>query len=134
VDQLQTLSTLGGRWVSAVTSVHKKLRSGSLILDDPILVLSTEADEVLSQHSIDSLSDNLMPVFSRDVVTKQIGSSPDALSCHDVLAAPSPVRVDEAMLKIERWLAIHFPNKSTLYRTWLQVKEMEDVEVNSPWG
>ena len=43
------------------------------------------------------------------MVHKKIGTDVIEASAHDVLAAPSTIRVDEAMRHIENWLATHFP-------------------------
>ena len=49
------------------------------------------------------------PIWADGVVERQIGSSEDHPSAHDVLAAPSMLRVDEALKHVERWLKTHFP-------------------------
>ena len=49
------------------------------------------------------------PIWAGGVVERRVGTSPEAPSAHDVLAAPSAQRVDEAMNHIERWLSCHFP-------------------------
>ena len=51
----------------------------------------------------------MRPIWSPDVVERRIGSSSKEPSAHDVLAAPSAVRVDEALRHIERWLGTHYP-------------------------
>ncbi len=49
------------------------------------------------------------PIWADGVVERQIGTSEDHPSAHDVLAAPSMLRVDEALKHVERWLKTHFP-------------------------
>ena len=49
------------------------------------------------------------PIWADGVVERQIGSSEEHPSAHDVLAAPSMLRVDEAVKHVERWLKTHFP-------------------------
>ena len=49
------------------------------------------------------------PIWEGGVVERRIGTSTEHPSAHDVLAAPSMLRVDEALKHIERWLKTHFP-------------------------
>lgn len=109
-------------WAAAVTNVQDQLVEGKLRLRKPTLVLSTSADEVLSQEHISSRTSYLCadpneerlpiekPIWEKGVVERRIGTSLEHPSAHDVLAAPSSSRVDEAMCHIERWLASHFPS------------------------
>ena len=110
-------------WVAAVTNIQDQLVQGRLRLPPfkPALVLSTSADEVLSQEHIISRTPLLCadpeenkwpiekPIWETGVVERRIGTSADSQSAHDVLAAPSSSRVDEAMGHLERWLTTHFP-------------------------
>ena len=104
-------------WCKTVTEVQNKLKDGKLVLGKPALVLSTEADEVLSHQDIDDFSQNLGPPLGATaaqravapIVRRRIGTDALESSAHDVLAAPSAVRVDEAMRHVENWLATHFP-------------------------
>ena len=134
LKSLNNLTVTAG-WCSAVNDVQKKLISGKLVLDKPALVLSTSADEVLAQSDVDTLSGHLgasdtaassdqseksaaphdgddtpltAPLWSREVALRQIGSTPTEPSAHDVLAAPSAARVNEALLCIERWLSVQY--------------------------
>ena len=120
---LKVLTATAG-WCKAVTEVQKMLARGELTLRRPTLVLSTHADEVLARDSIDTLSDMLTegpqgrglsndgherPIWSPELVEREIGTSAAEPSAHDVLAAPSKVRVEEAMQHVLRWLSAHFP-------------------------
>jgi pimeloyl-ACP methyl ester carboxylesterase len=111
-------------WVAAVTNVQDQLVAGKLRLPPykPSLVLSTSADEVLLQEDISSRAAFLCadskeerrpvekPIWETGVVERRIGTSATSASAHDVFAAPSSTRVDEAMCHVERWLATHFPS------------------------
>ena len=54
------------------------------------------------------------PIWSPDLVEREVGTSPDEPSAHDVLAAPSQARVAEAMQHMLKWLASHFPRVATV--------------------
>lgn len=110
-------------WAAAVTNVQEQLVQGKLRLPPykPTLVLSTSADEVLSQEHISSRTpllcaetdESIQPIdkaiWETGVIERRIGTSKDHSSAHDVFAAPSSSRVDEACNHLERWLACHFP-------------------------
>ena len=150
LKSLKDLTVTSG-WCSAVDDVQRKLKSGKLVLDKPALVLSTAADEVLSQSDVDTLSDHLgsnvsaadgrkssdEPMWSREVITREIGSTSSEPSAHDVLAAPSAARVDEAMRCIERWLAVQYPSSSSLF-TNLKEMHLDENEAKkvptTPWS
>lgn len=51
----------------------------------------------------------LSPIRSSHLVERSIGSDAKHKSAHDVLAAPSPERVDEAMGHIGAWMSAQFP-------------------------
>jgi len=84
----------------------------------------TEADEVLCSGTIDALSDLLhesnMDGKGNDISNKSaasnfaerlVGSSEGDKSAHDVLAAPSVDRVDEAMGHVVTWLHTHYDDR-----------------------
>jgi len=81
-------------------------------------VLTTHADTVLDAADVHRAGKALSkdgshggrraPLWSADLVTREIGTDSTHRSAHDVLAAPSQVRVDEAMRHIEEWLAVQF--------------------------
>ena len=106
-------------WCKAVTIAQSMLKAGDMVLGKPALVLSASADEVLDVHDIDRLSDYLVEgrKDGKDnsvedgeamLVERTIESTFTELSGHDVLAADSPVKVDEAMGVIETWLGSRF--------------------------
>jgi 1-acyl-sn-glycerol-3-phosphate acyltransferase len=109
-------------WLAAVTDVQKNLVQGKLRLppNKPTLVLSTSADEVLSQEHIQQRipflsadpNEEKQPIdkaiWENGVVERRIGTDDKNQSAHDVLAA-SPSRVAEAMNHIDRWLGVNFP-------------------------
>ena len=71
--------------------------------------MSTPADEVLVNDDIEQLSQHLLWEENPDLFQyKQVGSSEAEPSAHDLLAAPSAIRVDEAMRHIEQFLNRHF--------------------------
>ncbi|GMH81744.1 hypothetical protein TL16_g09028 [Triparma laevis f. inornata] len=110
----KNLATTVG-WCKAVTLAQEELKSGNMVLDQPCLVLSSTSDEVLDAGDIDRLSDFLV-VGRQDgkdksledtgamLVERVIESTVREKSGHDVLAADSAVKVDEAMTAIEKWL------------------------------
>jgi len=82
------------------------------------LVLSASADEVLDASDIDKMSDYLISdrqdgkgneVGGDDMLVERvIESTVTELSGHDVLAADSAVKVNEAMEVIETWLGSRY--------------------------
>ena len=114
-----SLSVSAG-WCQEVTKAQTMLKNGEMVLNKPILVLSTTADEILSHSEIDDLSDLLHkskkdgknnPISKSSksrFVERVIGSTATDRSAHDVLAAPSAARVDEAMDIIENWLHVNY--------------------------
>ena len=54
------------------------------------------------------LSTKERPLWSSDVVEREIGTSSTHPSGHDVLAAPSARRVDEALSHMLGWLDAHY--------------------------
>ena len=54
------------------------------------------------------LSTKERPLWSSDVVEREIGTSNENPSGHDVLAAPSARRVDEALQHMLGWLDAHY--------------------------
>ncbi len=103
-------------WAQAVTTGHSRLRNGELTLDKPILVLYTDADTVLSSVGVNEAADFLSPkkidgldapLETKGLVERLISSSEWDPSAHDVLAAPSMRRVDQAMGLALRWLRAH---------------------------
>ena len=103
-------------WAAAVGRAQARLRAGELAVAGtrPTLCLYTDADEVLGAEEIDSLSDLLVPggadgkaqpIEATGLVERRIESSEWDPSSHDVLAAPSPRRVKEALGYIQDWLA-----------------------------
>ena len=130
-------------WIAAVSRVQNALVEGRLRLPShkPALVMSTAADEVLDQERISNRTAFLSstrnsteqsggdtnrgvaaedhsplakPIWAGSVVERRIGTSEEHPSAHDVLAAPSMVRVDEALKHMERWLKTHFPHDDDL--------------------
>lgn len=104
--------TVTAGWTGAVAHVQSMLEDGQLHLTMPLLVLYTEADGVLASEDIDRLSDNLTaaqrdgkdaPYSARQLVERVVETSQWDPSCHDVLAAPSRRRVEEAMGYILDW-------------------------------
>ena len=106
-------------WCKAVTIAQSMLKSGDMVLGKPALVLSARADEVLDAGDIDRMSDYLVAGMKdgkgNDIddgdamlVERMIESTVTELSGHDVLAADSAVKVDEAMGVIETWLGSRF--------------------------
>jgi len=81
-------------------------------------VLSASADEVLDASDIDKMSDYLISdrqdgkgneVGGDDMLVERvIESTVTELSGHDVLAADSAVKVNEAMEVIETWLGSRY--------------------------
>eukprot|EP00040_Diaphanoeca_grandis_P007419 m.286712 g.286712 ORF g.286712 m.286712 type:complete len:130 (+) comp186352_c0_seq1:1-390(+) len=109
--------TITAGWCNAVTEVQTMLKKGELVLQKPTLVLTTNADVVLNQGDIETLTNQLsstgedasmMPLWSPNLVERTIVSTATEKSAHDVLAAPSQVKVREAMKNIEAWLASQF--------------------------
>ena len=99
-------------WTSAVSKIQHQLVQGKLRIakDKPALVLSTSADEVLNQESVIDKSKYLRAAENvHNITERRIGTSDVEESAHDVLAAPSALRVDEAMCHIESFLDLHFP-------------------------
>jgi hypothetical protein len=101
-------------WAQAVTTAHTRLLKGELAVDKPILVLYTDADLVLSSKSVNQAADNLSPkridgldapLETKGLVERLISSSEWDPSSHDVLAAPSMRRVDQAMEFVLQWLS-----------------------------
>ena len=82
------------------------------------MVLSASADEVLDASDIDKMSDYLISdrqdgkgneVGGDDMLVERvIESTVTELSGHDVLAADSAVKVNEAMEVIETWLGSRY--------------------------
>ena len=100
------LATTAG-WCKEVTEVQGMLSDGKLKLGRPVLVLSTKGDEVLNFDDINELSGMLCE--EEHLVEREIGTGGlEGDSCHDVLAANSVVRVDEAMGEIESFLKARF--------------------------
>ena len=103
----QDLTVTAG-WASAVTNVQRMIQSKDVVLKKPALLLYTDADEVLSSEDIDRISDYLtpdgkvdgrfVPMDSNGIVERKVETSELEPSSHDVLAAPSKRRVDEAAL------------------------------------
>eukprot|EP01134_Creolimax_fragrantissima_P004904 CFRG4904T1 len=113
---LQTLTITAG-WASALLNVQEMLQKGELVLQN-VLVLYTPADKELNHVKIDKMVDYLssgrtdgknMP-SNEDLVERVIETSEWDPSCHDVLAAPSMKRVNEAMYYIEEWILAHTNN------------------------
>lgn len=81
-------------------------------------MLTTHADTILDAADVHRAGKTLSkdgshggrksPMWSGDLVAREIGSDNIHRSAHDVLAAPSQVRVNEAMKHIEEWLAVQF--------------------------
>jgi len=106
-------------WCKAVAIAQGELTGGRMVLGKPVLVLSSTADEVLDHSDIDELSDFLVP-DKKDgkgnaladggamLVERVIESTVTERSGHDVLAAESALKVDEAMSSIESWLGGRF--------------------------
>ena len=108
LKSLKDLHVTAG-WMNAVKSVQTQLYDGRLVLKKPSLVMSTPADEVLVNDDIEQLSQHLLWEENPDLFQyKQVGSSEAEPSAHDLLAAPSAIRVDEAMRHIEQFLNRHF--------------------------
>jgi len=108
----KTLATSVG-WCKAVTKAQQRLKSGKMVLGKPTLVLSTPADTVLDFDKIDKYNDFLLKERKDGKYNKVDG--PDLLverqiegSSHDVLAADSAQKVDEAMNHIETFLVAKF--------------------------
>ena len=94
---------------TAVKTVQNQLYDGGLVLKKPTLVMSTPADEVLVNDEIEQLSQHLVWKENPALLQyKQIGTSDAEPSAHDLLAAPSAIRVDEAMKHIEEFFNRHF--------------------------
>jgi hypothetical protein len=95
------------------------LKNGKLTIadDKPVLVMYTAADEVLKGTDIDKYSDYLTSerkdgagraMDKGGLVEREIGTDDQDQSAHDVLAAPSVLRVDEAWDHMESWMTSHF--------------------------
>ena len=56
IERLVNLQALTAGWCRAVTDAQKRLKGGELVLDKPVLVLSTEADTILSADDIEEYS------------------------------------------------------------------------------
>jgi alpha-beta hydrolase superfamily lysophospholipase len=106
-------------WCKAVTLAQEQLKEGKMVLGKPALVLCTPSDEVLDAGDIDKYSDYLVKErtdgkrnSTQDVgallVERIIESTVTEKSGHDVLAADSAVKVDEAMGHIEKFLIGRF--------------------------
>ena len=124
LKSLKTLTATAG-WCRAVTDVQLMLAAGKIRLRRPTMVLSSHADEVLRKGDIDDLSDMLTqgpqgergqdndghhrPLWSKELVEREVETTPEHPSAHDVLAAPSQQRVEEALQLMLMWLASHFP-------------------------
>jgi len=114
--------TVSAGWAAAVTKVQRMIQDRDFVLKKPTLLLYTDADTVLSSEDIDRISDYLTPegkidgrfvsMDSEGIVERKVETSELAPSAHDVLAAPSKRRVDEAMRFIVDWSNIHFPSSS----------------------
>ena len=103
-------------WMNAVKQVQIGLVADKLVLKKPTLVMSTPADEVLLNDEIESLSQHL--VWKEDphlFSYYKIGTSDEEPSAHDLLAAPSALRVDETMRHIENFLHTNFSNEGDVY-------------------
>ena len=103
-------------WMNAVKQVQNELVADKLVLKKPTLVMSTPADEVLLNDEIESLSQHL--VWKEDphlFSYYKIGTSDEEPSAHDLLAAPSALRVDETMRHIENFLHTNFSNEGDVY-------------------
>lgn len=107
-------------WARAVSNVHAELRRGELALPTgtPVLCLYTDADTVLDAVQIDDACDLLCPERSdgkraslsrRGLVERKIETDEFDRSSHDVFAAPSRKRVDDALGTALGWLRVHFP-------------------------
>lgn len=107
-----TSLTVTAGWTGAVAHVQSMLLHHELELAMPCLVLYTEADGVLEMKDIDRFSDYLTPTqedgkhapySSRQLIERVVETSEWDPSCHDVLAAPSRRRVEEALGYIVDW-------------------------------
>lgn len=108
LKSLKDLHVTAG-WMTAVKTVQNQLYDGELVLKKPTLVMSTPADEVLVNDEIEQLSQHLVWKENPALLQyKQIGTSDAEPSAHDLLAAPSAIRVDEAMKRIEEFFNRHF--------------------------
>eukprot|EP00943_MAST-04B_sp_MAST-4B-sp1_P000380 g380.t1 len=102
--------------MNAVKQVQNELVASKLILKKPTLVMSTPADEVLVNDEIELLSKHLIWDENPNLYSyHKIGTSDAEPSAHDLLAAPSALRVDEAMRHIEHYLNTNFSNEGDAY-------------------
>ena len=103
-------------WMNAVKKVQKELEKGKLVLKKPTLVMATSADDVLDSDSIQMMSQRLIWKDDPNLFSFQkIGTSKEEPSGHDLLAAPSAIRVDEAMRHIEHYLYHNFSSEGGEY-------------------
>ncbi len=106
-------------WTNAVCVGQRRLRHGDLATALPVLVLCTDADTVLSAKGILEWSRMLSarplargadplgaPLWTKGLCQRRIGTLPWDPSEHDVLAAPSARRVQEALALVLEWVRV----------------------------
>lgn len=117
-------TTVSAGWARSVSYVQRMVQRKDIYLEKPTLVLFSEGDNVLDADEVDKFTESLAgagdrsnvdvldpskrSITSGKLVERKIGTSFEEPSGHDVLAAASSIRVDEAMNHILEWTKAHF--------------------------